>query len=471
MGVAVTITRRRPPHPTAGPAPSPLRPWSLAALVAGAAAAYALVGLFRHWHFGTSYDLAIFDQAVWHLSRFETPASTLSGHANILGDHFSPILVLFAPFYWVAPRPETLIIAQAALLSASIVPVFLFARDRLPEPAALAMATAYALFWGMQRTAFTDVHELAFAPVLVAGGILAIDRRRWRLLWIVSLLLMLVKEDLIAVAASFGAYTFVASGERRRGAWLSGVACLAFVLVLRVAIPWFNGGAEWSTGHAFDAFWQRPWAAPLLLFTPPAKANTIAMWLAPFLFLPLASPLALLLIPIGAERLLSAQVAHWSIGAHYSAPLAPILAMAAADGLARIARRVTSVRGRVITATALASLVAAAVLPGHQPLWLLFQAREYRTNRAQAAAARAMAAIPTTASVVAQAAVAPHLSERDRIYVLQPGAPDADYVIASGDLAPWPSDTPDDIRQLLNERRARGYVTIFDDDGWTVLRR
>ena len=44
------------------------------------ALAYALYGLFRHWHFGSSaYDLGIFDQAVWHLSRFEAPASTISG--------------------------------------------------------------------------------------------------------------------------------------------------------------------------------------------------------------------------------------------------------------------------------------------------------------------------------------------------------------------------------------------------------
>ena len=38
---------------------------------AALAVAYALYALFRHWHFHSSgYDLGIFDQAVWHLSRF-----------------------------------------------------------------------------------------------------------------------------------------------------------------------------------------------------------------------------------------------------------------------------------------------------------------------------------------------------------------------------------------------------------------
>jgi uncharacterized membrane protein len=86
----------------------------LGALVLLFAFAYALLGIVRHRHFGSSaYDLGIFDQAVWHLSRFEAPASTISGFSNILGDHFYPIIALFAPLYWIAPRPETLIVATA----------------------------------------------------------------------------------------------------------------------------------------------------------------------------------------------------------------------------------------------------------------------------------------------------------------------------------------------------------------------
>ena len=46
-------------------------------IVAGFAVIYSVLGLFRHWHFGSGYDLAIFDQAVWHMSRFEPLASTV----------------------------------------------------------------------------------------------------------------------------------------------------------------------------------------------------------------------------------------------------------------------------------------------------------------------------------------------------------------------------------------------------------
>ena len=65
-----------------------------------------LVGLFysglvllRHYSFEThAHDLAIFDQAVWHYSRWEAPFSSIKGF-NVLGDHFTPILSLAGPFY------------------------------------------------------------------------------------------------------------------------------------------------------------------------------------------------------------------------------------------------------------------------------------------------------------------------------------------------------------------------------------
>ena len=59
--------------------------WTIAGLVTVFTTAYALSGLFRHWRFNSSaFDLGIFDQAIWHLSRFEAPASTIRDFSNLL---------------------------------------------------------------------------------------------------------------------------------------------------------------------------------------------------------------------------------------------------------------------------------------------------------------------------------------------------------------------------------------------------
>jgi len=446
----------------------------LALMTAGFAGAYMLVGLFRHWHFSSNaFDLGIFDQVIWHSSRFEKPASTIAGHSNIFGDHFHPIIALFAPLYWIAPAPETLIVAQAILLAASLVPVYLFLRARLSAGVAVTLAAAYGCFWGVQRTAWFDVHEIAFAPVLIATAVLAIDQKRWRWLWIASGLLVLVKEDMAPFVSGCGAY-LILTGERRRGAGLLAASLVVFALVLLVIIPALNDAGGWQYSSAFESLRFAPWNAPLLLVTPPEKLRLVLYWLVPFLFLPLRSPYALLLIPVALERLLPSNANHWSYGGHYSAPLAPVLAMAAGDGLARLAARarVAHSRRRVVVGVAAAVLVLSAIIPGHQPLIRLFAAKHYRPVAFRDTAHRALASIPAGASVVAQSPIVPHLSQRVEVYVLDANAPDAAYVVAApGDVSPWPLDSAADIRRLLDERRSRGYRAIFEEGNWIVLAR
>jgi uncharacterized membrane protein len=446
---------------------------AVAALAGAFATAYALLGVFRHWHFSSSaFDLGIFDQVVWHLSRFEVPASTINGHANIFGDHFHPILILFAPLYWLHAGPTTLIVAQAVVLAASIVPVYLFARSRLPAGPALTLAAAYGFFWGMQRTAWFDVHEAAFAPLLIALALWSIDQQRWRVLWLISAGLLLVKEDMAPLVCGFGLYLMV-TGQRRQGALLAVTGFVAFGLIVGVAIPWISGQGAWGYEGLYDAVRQQPWMAPVLLVTPVGKVETIGLWLAPFLFLSLASPYGLLLIPVAVERLLSSNSAHWGHGGHYSAPLAPILAIAAADGLSRLARRGDApvTRRRVIIATATVMLVVSAIVPGRQPIFAVFTSRHYQAARFQDIGEQAVALIPPGASVVAQAAIVPHLSNRRNIFVLDAAAPDADYVIASRDVSAWPEPHHDAITALVEQRKANGYRAIFDRDGWVVLAR
>ena len=438
---------------------------------------YSLYGLFRHWHFGSSaYDLGIFDQVVWRLSRFETPGSSIRGFTHFLGDHFFPIVALFAPLYWLAPAPETLIIAQAALFGASIVPVFAFARDRLGTGPAFGLAAAYALFWGVQSAIAFDVHETGFATLFIAAAIVAVDRRRWTWVWVLMAALVLVKEDMLPLVGCFGLLLMI-RGERRRGVLLVAASIVSAAVVLGLIVPAFSDARAYGYSGAYADILRRPWTIPIVLVSPPVKVRTMLLWFAPFLFLPLRSPLCVLLLPFVATRFLSSSPTHWGTVFHYTAPIAPILAMAAADGLARltangtgrVAMRASS--GRRIFAATLAMVVLSAVLPGNQPLWRVFRPRHYRGTSFHDAGYRALAIIPDRASVVAQGAVVPHLSQRDSVRVLDATAPDADFVVAARDANPWPAASTVAIDELLRSRRARGYVVVFAEEGWTVLRR
>ena len=82
--------------------------------------------------------------------------------------------------------------------------------------------------------------------------------------------------------------------------------------------------------------------------------------------------------------------------------------------------------------------------------------------------------IPPDASVVAQAALLPHLSGRREAYLLEERALDrgtATFVAASSELGLWPAPDQDTLDGWIDARRRAGYRTVFERNGWILLQR
>src|SRR5205807_1578184 len=105
-------------------------------------------------------------------------------------------------------------------------------------------------------------------------------------------------------------------------------------------------------------------------------------------------------------------------------------------------------------------------------LWRLASPAYYRSTASMRTGYEALRLIPANASVIAQGPAVPHLSERSRIYMLLgPLVPDADFLVASEGLSPWPAADYAAIAMQVDERKQRGYETVLEKDGWIVLRR
>jgi len=360
-------------------------------------------------------------------------------------------------------------------------PVFWLARERLGANLGLAMSAAYVLSWGIQKAAAFDFHELAFAPLLIALALLGIETGRDRLFWPATLSLLLVKEELAGVVVFLG-FLLALKGRVAKGLLVSLLGFCAFAAIIGWVMPAFRGSDSYSyagtygdlgagPGAAFETILTQPLEVLGSLVSPPTKIRTFLMWVGPFLFLPLLSPLALPAIPLVLARFLSSSPQHWTTGFHYSAPLAPILAMSATDGLASVLRRIRDVprRERIASGAVALMLLLCAILPGKLPVWRLLSPAYYRGAQDEAIARRALSLIPTTASVVAQDSLTPHLSQRQSIYTLRLGAPEAQFVLAGEALSPWPNESWLSVQSLLAERRAHDYRTLLDEGGFVVL--
>ena len=453
-----------------------------------AAVVYAAYSILRHADLQSSSDLALYDQAVWHYSRLEGPRTTvLLRLPNVLGDHFDPILAALAPLYWLWSDVRMLLAAQAVLIAAAAVPVFLYCLPRVGRRGAYALAGSYLLFWGVHSAVGFDFHNIAFAPLLIAALVLAADRERFGAFFVLLVPLLLVKEDLSVFVAFLGLY-LLAKRHWRQGAATLAIGLVWYGVVTRVLMPWAAGGAEY-VHWSYDALGTGLGDAllnmardPLLPFEVflgeggPRKLATIALLFVPFLGLVLISPLAILTVPLLAERMLSSNPNLWGTGFHYSLMIAPIVAMGAADGLRTLARlahfdarRVGPAAAAVVVAL---NLAASAAL---SPFGALLDGSFYTRSTAERVGYEAMARIPPTASVAALNIFTPHLSHRDDLYALGRGRllePDFILVELSERARPFYSSPLAfrNVRAAVEEKRP-GYEALVERDGLLLLRR
>lgn len=387
-------------------------PWAVAA---GLFLVYAVlsVGRFRRMEWA-SWDLGIFEQAIRAYAHLREPVADLKGPgANILGDHFSPIIALVAPVYRVFPGPVTLLVVQAALFALSAVPVTRAAGRFLGRARGIAVGVAYGLSWGIQRAVEFDFHEIAFAVPLLAFSLEALLSRRWRaaLLW--GLPLVLVKEDLgFTLAALAVVVAWRARSTDRRAAWTAlGVAAGATVfavLVFTVFIPAFA-----TAGYGY---WDKiQGAGPLDGIG--TKLTTLLWVLLPTSgLLALRSPLLLVAAPTLGWRFLSGDDHYWSTDWHYSAVLMPVVALALVDAIDTVRRGerpwLRAYALQLPTAVLAATLALAATA---MPTAKLTEASTYEKPARVTAIERLLDRIPDGATVEADTGPLTRLTSRCRV--------------------------------------------------------
>ncbi|GHB84401.1 hypothetical protein GCM10010347_64170 [Streptomyces cirratus] len=422
----------------AGRHPRRAEPYALAALLF---CAYAALSLSRHRRMeATSWDLGIFEQAVRAYAHLQAPVVDLKGPgANILGDHFSPVIALLAPLYRVFPGPATLLLAQAALFAVSAVPVTRAATRALGRAQGLCVGAAYGLSWGVQRAVDFEFHEVCFAVPLLAFALEALlaGRPRAALLW--GLPLLLVKEDLGLTLAALA--LLVARRARRtdRRAALAAaltavLGVLAAVLVFTVVIPAFGSGY---------AYWEKVGGV-----SPTAglatKLGTLAWVLVPTTgLLALRSPLLLVALPTLGWRFLSGDDHYWSTDWHYSAVLMPVTALALTDALGP-ARRAARPWLRAYAVQLPGALLAAglALSATTLPLERLGHRSTYTTPARVTEADRLLARIPDGASVEADTPPLSRLTSRCRVYWIGSAPGVLPAFVAFDTSSGWAGDDP-----------------------------
>ncbi|HVU74642.1 MAG TPA: DUF2079 domain-containing protein [Mycobacteriales bacterium] len=465
-------------------------PWVLAL---GAALLYAALGLDRNRTLSTSaYDLGIFHEAVSGWAHFGWPRVPLKGvsenlgdHYNLLADHFHPLLVLWAPGYWIWPHPVTLQVEQAITLALAIIPIWRFTARKLEsERLALGTALTFMLAWGITRAVGFDVHESSIAVPLLALAIERADAGRWRTATVAGVLLLGVKEDLGLTLAAFGLWIVVAHREQwKRGAALIVTGVAGYYLTVHVVMPAFDHGKAYMYWSYAALGPDLPSALRHVLLHPGSTVRVALQGRKPTLlawtFLPIGwigflSPLILLTLPLLAERILSNRVALSSLRFHYAATTVPVLMLAVVDGLRRASPQW---RQRAV----LLGLATAVVLTFFIPTGFAFLFSRFglTTDARVRDGIAAIEAVPRDARVAASTRLVPHLIDRCGkplcpVYLLDGTGRDvahSDWIVADVTSLSFPFTEFGEVQTYVDGLEAQGWTVAFSRGGYVVIHR
>jgi uncharacterized membrane protein len=435
-----------------------------------------------------SFDLGIFDQGVWLLSRFKSPFVTMLG-VHLFGDHTSFIMLAFVPVYWVWPSAKALLLAQALALAAGAVPVYLLSRivlrdSWLPLFPALAYLVTPAVGWINME----NFHPDAFEVPLLLFAIYFMVKRRWIAFAVMAFLLLSIKEDVALVVAPLGLYVAFRY-NRRVGLLTFAVSVVWLLLAVFVIGPYFSGyevGAldAWripfgGVGGLVKTMLTSPWDVGGLLFES-AKLKYVFQLMTPLLFLPVLTPLSLVVLPALFFNLVSNLQYQHELQYHYTSSLVPVLAAAAVLAIGRFHDR------RVRRALAVL-LLPAAVFSAY--LWGPFEGTRYPSSFAVPGSARPLAAreaismIPPDAVVSSRFSFSSHLAHREQVYDFpnpfmanywgddsQKGErlPEADQVEYVLEI---PTELFEPAPSVYQQLAEEGFQSIFEKEGIVLLKR
>jgi uncharacterized membrane protein len=459
--------------------------------IAAYAVGFGSLSVLRHRAFSTGrFDLGNMVQAVWATAHGHPLAVTdLRGdQISRLGAHVDPILVLFAPLWWVWPSPSMLLVAQAVAIALGALPVFWLASKHLgSERAGLGFALAYLLYPALQWMTLSEFHPVALATPLLLYAFWYLDEDRLVPFAVFAVLAVLTKEHVALAVAGLGVWHAVAHRRALAGGAIAALGVAWTALALLVVVPHFNEG-----GSSFYARYSEVGGSPsgiletavddperLLSRVFSSRSIRFAVrLLAPLALLPLGAPVALVpALPELGIDVLSATPTQTSIHFHYTAATVPALLAAAIFSTKRLSRR-RSRRADRLAAVAVATALVANYVLGAIPLWRelpggeALGARTMEVAEHDRIAARALRVIPDGAVVSATNSLGAHLSARRRVLSF-PFVQDAEWVAVdrtqpgyADRIAPIPTAV-----QTAWLRRDPDWRVVVDEDGVLILRR
>lgn len=433
--------------------------------------------VLRYYLFRTpNFDFGIFSQMYYYMKETGLPMTTSErgyylSHFSI---HFSPILYLILPVFFILDSPVTLIVMQLLIVMSGAIPIYFICKNRkMTNFITLGLVLVYILYPTMRTGLFYDFHENKFLPVLLLWLIYFLDKRggseKQKNIGVIvfGFLALLVKEDAAIYVACIGIFQAIYKKEKKdriRGIILFGVSVIYFFIIFCFLNKYGQGSFITSVGRFSNLMTSSEDGLVGMLINivkNPAyavsqllnkdKIEFILWTMAPLMFIPFLArktSIFILMIPYMVMNLLTDYVYQYNIEFQYtygSCTLLIYMVIIWFEGAENLKKK------RLLIIMVITALLCSTSAMSTKNSYYKDAEENMEQNME---IFRLLETIPEEASVRASTWFVPALSQRKEIYDLEEDV-EADYIIM-------------DMRSDSARETAEKYMDKFMDMGYVL---
>ncbi len=212
--------------------------------IAGGISLFLLIAAYTTYTTEPAYSTGTYAQlmhSLRHAFSFDTTVE-FGETVSHMAVHFSPVFLLYLPFYAILPSPITLMVLQVAAVFSAVIPLWLLSRRHgLSAGTSAFLCGLLCLYPVTWRGAVGSLHEYALLLPLLLWLLWALEAGRKVLVWIIAGLILCTRETAAIHLATVAVYWLMVNrrsgevdGESRRSSRIHGWILLSVSAVYLV---------------------------------------------------------------------------------------------------------------------------------------------------------------------------------------------------------------------------------------------
>lgn len=470
---------------------------------------FSLISIVNHYLLRTyALDLGVYNHALYSFSHLREPRFTLGLEGNDIsfwGTHFSPITIIYTPFYFLFGSYTLLIIQIVAILLGGV-GIYQYSIGKLNSPRmSLLILICFFSTWGIYSALSFDFHNNVIGAMLIPWFIYFLKKKKVSVSILFFILIISCQEN-VALWMIFIMIGFITNEMFLKNyvndfkslyfhLSLLVLSITYFLIVILILMPNLNQVTpqffRYSLqGNSFTeiiaSIIKYPGDAIKHIFTSSLSTEithglktefNVMVLLSGGIFLFFKPHYLIMLIPVYAQKMLSNDPVLWGIDFHYSIEFVPIISLCLIDSLASLEFRRKVLYGVLIIVmiSTCASNIKTMVIrnsPWYQKTNTVFwQKGHYSSGLDLKKVYSTIELIPGEVAVSASSPLIPHLCDREKIYQF-PVVKDAEYIaIFKGSRGVYPIDAEklkSDIESFRNDSR---YSIVQENEDIILIKR